>query len=146
MNLPLREALASHRQDPACAGCHARFDALGLVFEGYGPVGEVRSKDLAGHAVDPHAQFPRGGEGTGLGGLREYLKAHRQDDFVDNVARKVLAYGLGRSVMLSDELLVNKMRAGGLRWSRLIETLVSSPQFLNKRGRDVVAASEEVKR
>jgi hypothetical protein len=39
-DLTLREALAKHREDQSCAGCHARFDALGLVFEGYGPIGE----------------------------------------------------------------------------------------------------------
>ena len=33
-DLTLRQALAQHRADPACAGCHARFDSYGLVFEG----------------------------------------------------------------------------------------------------------------
>src|SRR4026207_1081219 len=28
----LREVLARHREDKSCAGCHARFDGLGLVF------------------------------------------------------------------------------------------------------------------
>ena len=41
--LTLRQALVRHRQDPACAGCHARFDSYGLVFEGYGPTGERRA-------------------------------------------------------------------------------------------------------
>jgi hypothetical protein len=48
IDLPLREMLAKHREDPGCASCHARFDSFGLVFEGYGPVGEARAKDLAG--------------------------------------------------------------------------------------------------
>src|SRR2546423_2359021 len=55
LDLPLREVLARHRQDPGCASCHARFDAFGLAFEGYGPVGELRSKDLAGRPVDARA-------------------------------------------------------------------------------------------
>ena len=42
-DLTLREALARHRADKACAGCHERFDAIGLAFEGYGPVGEART-------------------------------------------------------------------------------------------------------
>ena len=58
LELPLREVLARHREDAACAGCHARFDALGLAFEGYGPVGELRTKDLAGRPVDAGATFP----------------------------------------------------------------------------------------
>src|SRR5258706_9345550 len=43
-DLTLRETLARHRQDPTCASCHQRFDSFGLVFEGYGPVGELRTK------------------------------------------------------------------------------------------------------
>src|SRR5579864_96025 len=56
----LRQALAEHRSNPACAGCHSRFDSYGLVFEGYGPVGEARSQDLGGKPVDPSAPFPGG--------------------------------------------------------------------------------------
>src|SRR5439155_19051133 len=45
-NLTLREVLARHRENKSCATCHARFDSFGLVFEGYGPVGERREKDF----------------------------------------------------------------------------------------------------
>ena len=48
---PLRDVLAQHRSNPVCAGCHARFDTFGLAMEGYGPVGETRSKDLAGRLL-----------------------------------------------------------------------------------------------
>ena len=58
LDLPLREMLARHRADPDCAACHARFDALGLVFEGFGPVGDRREKDLAGRPIDARASFP----------------------------------------------------------------------------------------
>jgi hypothetical protein len=102
--LPLREMLAKHRADPSCSGCHARFDALGLVFEGYGPVGERRDKDLAGRPVDTRAAFPGGGDGEGLEGLRRYVRDRRQDDFLENLSRKLLAYGLGRSLQLSDDV------------------------------------------
>src|SRR6185436_15148833 len=37
--LTLRHTLAKHRDNVSCAGCHQRFDSLGLVFEGYGPIG-----------------------------------------------------------------------------------------------------------
>jgi hypothetical protein len=137
LDLPLRETLARHRQDAACASCHKRFDALGLVFEGYGPVGELRTKDLAGRAVDASAMFPGGSTGTGIEGLRTYVRAHRQDDFVLNLSRKLLAYGLGRSLMLSDDLLIETMRTrlaqDSYRFGSLIETIVTSPQFRTKR-------------
>jgi acetyl esterase/lipase len=144
MDLPLREVLAQHREDPSCSGCHARFDAMGLVFEGYGPIGEQRSKDLAGRAVDAKATFPGGSEGDGLPGLRQYLRQHRQNDFLDNLSRKLLAYALGRSLLLSDDPTVDQMKArmarAGYRFDVLVESIVTSPQFLTKRGRESLAA------
>ena len=64
-----------HRANPVCAGCHARFDSFGLAFEGYGPVGEARTKDLAGRPVDTTATFPGGSEGAGLRGRAELTSA-----------------------------------------------------------------------
>ena len=138
--LPLRDMLAKHRSNAACAGCHARFDAMGLAFEGYGPVGEARTNDLAGRPVDAHAVFPGGGEGSGLEGVRTYIREHRQADFVDNLSRKLLVYALSRSLQLSDESLIDRMESGlpanGYRFDWLVETIVTSPQFLNKRTLD----------
>jgi Protein of unknown function (DUF1592)/Protein of unknown function (DUF1588)/Protein of unknown function (DUF1585)/Protein of unknown function (DUF1595) len=137
MDLPLRDMLAKHRSNPACSSCHARFDAFGLTFEGYGPVGETRTKDLAGHTVDIQATFPGGTQGAGLAGLQAYIRANREQDFLDNLSRKILVYALGRSLVLSDEPLIQRMNsrlaAGGYRFSALAETVVTSPQFLKKR-------------
>ena len=136
-NLTLRDTLARHRQDKGCAACHERFDAMGLVFEGYGPIGERREKDLGGHPVETSATFPGGGEGTGLDGLRTYLRQRRQTDFVDNLCRELLSYGLGRTLLISDDETLGNMRAklaaDGYRFDNLIECIVTSPQFLNQR-------------
>jgi Protein of unknown function (DUF1592)/Protein of unknown function (DUF1588)/Protein of unknown function (DUF1585) len=143
--LTLREVLDRHRADPSCASCHQRFDAMGLVFEGFGPIGERRDSDLAGHAVDTRATFPGGSEGTGVEGLREYIRQHRQEDFVDNLCRKLLAYALGRSLILSDEATVTELRAklaeSDYHIKVLVEHIVTSPQFLTKRGQPAVAQS-----
>jgi hypothetical protein len=143
LDLPLRELLARHRQDAACAACHARFDAFGLAFEGYGPVGELRSKDLAGRPVDARAEFPGGQLGEGLEGLSRHVRAHREKDFLDNLCRQLLGYALGRSLLPSDDPVVEGMRrklaAGGHRFGAMVEAIVTSPQFLNKRGREVIA-------
>lgn len=142
-DLTLRDVLARHREDKSCAGCHARFDGLGLVFEGYGPIGEQRDRDLGGRPVDAHATFPGGSEGTGLDGLRRYLNGSRQEEFIDNLCRKLLAYALGRTLLLSDDVTVDDMRAklaaNGYRFSSLVETIVTSPQFLNRRIPDDIA-------
>jgi hypothetical protein len=145
--LPLREMLARHRENAACASCHARFDSMGLAFEGYGPVGEKRSKDLAGRPVDSHAVFPGGAQGDGFEGLLAYIREHRQKDFIDNLSRKLLAFALGRSLQLSDEPMIGQMQAkliaNDYRFTPLVETIVSSPQFLNQRRVD---AQQQTKR
>lgn len=136
-NLTLRETLARHRDDKACAGCHERFDAFGLVFEGFGAVGERREKDFGGRPVDTRAEFAGGQVGTGVSGLREHIRGHREADFVDNLCRKLIAYGLGRSLLLSDDPLVAEMKrrlaANEHRFGVLVEAIVESPQFRNRR-------------
>jgi hypothetical protein len=139
-DLTLREVLARHRESKSCAGCHERFDALGLVFEGYDPIGRRRDVDLGGRPVDVRAELPGGGERSGFEGLRQYLRDQRQPEFVDNFCRKLLAYALGRSLQLSDqetlEALKARLAAEEYRFGSLIETIVTSPQFLKQRGRD----------
>ena len=135
--LTLRQTLEQHRSDKACAGCHARFDSIGLAFEGFGPIGERRTNDLAGHPIDVRTTFPGGMEGDGLEGVREYIRKHRQTDYVDNFCRKLLAFGLGRTLQLSDEPTIDAMREdavkNGYSVQRLIDGVVTSPQFLNQR-------------
>jgi hypothetical protein len=135
--------LAKHRADPACSGCHARFDSFGLAFEGYGPVGEARSRDLGGRPVETRAVFPGGSEGSGLEGLRAYVREHRQDDFLDNLCRKLLSFGLSRTLIPSDESTVRQMRArlarAGNRFGVLVEEIVTSPQFLTRRAGETLA-------
>ena len=137
--LTLPQMLARHRADKNCAACHRRFDAVGLVFEGFGPIGERRTKDLGGRPVETGATFPDGTDGDGLAGLRSYLREKRQGDFVDNLCRKLFSYALGRSLLLSDRKALEKMRrelaADGYTFGSLVESIVMSPQFLNKRGR-----------
>jgi hypothetical protein len=136
--LSLQEMLAKHRDHKSCAGCHNRIDSIGVAFEGFGPVGERRLKDLGGRPINAKAKFPGGGEGTGIDGLRHYLREHRQAEFIENLSRKLLSYALGRSLMLSDEPLIQDMQQrlakNEFRFSNLIDSIVTSPQFLRKRG------------
>ena len=81
---------------------------------------------------------PAAAKAPAFEGLRSYIREHRQRDFVDNLSGKLLAYALGRSLLLSDEPLVEdmgrKLAASGYRFDSLIESIVTSRQFLNKRG------------
>ena len=146
MDLPLRQMLEQHRANPSCAACHARFDSFGLAFEAFDPVGRRRTHDLGGHTVDARATFPGGVEGEGLQGIRQYIRDHRENDFVRGFSGKLLAYALGRSLALSDELLIQetgrKLAGDGWRFETVIESIVTSRQFLNKRGREQLTATE----
>jgi hypothetical protein len=135
--LSLREVLERHREQASCAVCHDRFDALGLVFENYGPVGELRSVDLAGKPVDTSATFPDGSVGHGVEDLQAYLLEERRDDFIDNLCKKLLAFALGRTLQISDDSLLAAMRENlerdNFQFSSLIRTIIASPQFTQKR-------------
>jgi hypothetical protein len=136
-DLPIRQMLAQHRSNPMCAACHQRFDSFGLAYEGYGPIGDVRTKDLAGRPVDTAVTYPGGINGVGFDGLRDFIHDHRQPEFLNNLCRKLLTYALDRSLQLSDEALVDTMQtnlaAQGDHFDALVETIVLSPQFRNKR-------------
>jgi hypothetical protein len=136
-DLTLRETLVQHRANPACASCHAKFDSFGLAFEGYGPVGETRDKDLAGRPVETGVTFPDGSSGAGLDGLRAFMRARGQAEFIDTLCREILVYALGRSLLQSDEPLLTQMRkdltSGDYKFGHLVQDIVVSRQFLMKR-------------
>jgi hypothetical protein len=77
-------------------------------------------------------------------GIQQYIRNHRQDDFVHGFVSRLLAYALGRSVAISDEPLireiVSKLARDGSRFETVIESIVMSRQFLNKRGREELTA------
>ena len=137
LDRPLRDVLSQHRSNPVCAACHARFDSFGLALENYGPVGERRERDLAGRPVEVEATLPGGVPARGLTGVQDYIRQRRQDDYVRNLTRKLWSYGLNRTPILSDEPALDRLHAqlvsSGYHFSTLVESIVTSPQFLNRR-------------
>ena len=133
----LRQALSQHRDNPACSGCHARFDSYGLVFEGFGPIGELRKFDQGGKPVDTAAPFPGGIEKSGVTGLQEYIKSKRQQDFLDTFGRKLTTYALGRTLQPSDDILLaniqTRLRTTDYKIGSMIEAIVTSRQFRYRR-------------
>jgi hypothetical protein len=140
----IREMLAAHTTKQSCAMCHVHFDGLGLTMEGFDAIGRARKKDLAGRDVLSVGPLPGGKNVAGISGLIEYIETDRRQEFERNLCRKILGYALGRSVILSDEPLVEEMQKklrAERRFSVLFETVVLSPQFRRQRGRDFVAAT-----
>ncbi len=136
----VRELLQLHTDDVKCVRCHQRFDPIGLAMEGFDPIGRSRGKDLAGRAIDNVVHLPNGKEVRGVPEFAEYLVTHRKDQFARTLCRKLLGYALGRSLLLPDQPLLEKMetnlRKNDYRFEPLLETVVFSPQFRNQRCRD----------
>jgi hypothetical protein len=141
--LSVRQLVEQHTRDARCAHCHVRIDPFGFALEAYDPIGRRRQKDLAGRAVDTRATLRDGVTFDGVEGLRRYLLKERRDDFLRTFCRKLLGYALGRSVVLSDQPLIDAMlqslRANDYRVSAAILPVVQSTQFRYLRGREMVA-------
>lgn len=129
--LTLRQRLERHRRERSCASCHTQMDALGFALENYDVLGRWRD-DVHGAPVDTLATLL---DGTHIDGP-EQLKAEllrRADDFVRTMAKNLLVHGIGREMTLADEpaivAIVVATRAGGDRFSALLEAVVTSPLF-----------------
>jgi len=92
-SLPIRMRLAKHREAPACAGCHALMDPLGLAFEHYDQAGKWRDFDLTG-AIDASGALPDGSRFNSAAQLIQLLKA--DPAFPRCVALKIATFTLGR--------------------------------------------------
>lgn len=103
----LRDQLAVHRQNPTCAACHNLMDPLGFALENFDVLGRWREKD-GQILIDARASLPSGEEFEGPAGLRRVL-LQRQEDFVRQITRKMLGYGLGRSLEDADDCTVQKL-------------------------------------
>jgi hypothetical protein len=141
-----RQLIARHSSDAACAKCHMRIDPFGFALEKYDAIGRFRTQDAAGLPIDAATKLMDGTPIDGPDGLRSYLLNDRRHTFERQFCRKLLGYGLGRSVQLSDEPLLDeiqsKLAANGHRVHVAIEAIVSSPQFRDIRGADAVDDGE----
>jgi hypothetical protein len=138
--LTMRQQVEKHARVQECAVCHQRIDPFGFALERYDPIGRRRDKDLGGLAIDSQAKLKDGTEFDGIDGLRTYLLTKKKDVIVKLFCRKLLGYGLGRSVTLSDQALIDEMmmelNKNDGRLSAAVLAIVRSPQFRMIRGSD----------
>ena len=132
----VRERLARHRRNAACAVCHAPMDPLGFALENFDAVGAWRTRD-AGLPVDASAVLADGTTSfDGPAGLRRVL-LDRSEQFVETVAEKLLTYALGRGIEHYDRPVVRAIAGAAAeddyRWSSLILGIVESTPFRMRR-------------
>jgi len=141
----MREALASHRGDPACASCHARMDPLGLALEHYDPVGRRREPADAGS--DTSGRLATGESFAGPRELAALIAGPRRRDFHRCLTEKLLVYALGRGLEYADapavDTIVDSAERDG-RLQTLVQGVVASVPFQMRR--PPVGRAESTKR
>jgi hypothetical protein len=128
---PIRERLAAHRENPACAGCHNIMDPVGFALEEFDAVGRQRFVS-ADSKPDAWGGLPDGSKFYGVAGLEAAILA-RPELFVHTLTEKLLTFALGRGVDFDDAPAIREVVRNAAekdyRFSELIIGLVSSKSF-----------------
>ncbi|MDX1945213.1 MAG: DUF1592 domain-containing protein, partial [Pirellulaceae bacterium] len=129
--LPIRERLAQHAKNEACAVCHRQMDPVGFALENYDAVGRWREFD-DGIPIDAAGGMADGGKFTGIAGLERALLA-QPEWFVGTLTERLLAFGLGRGVEHFDapavRQIVRDAKAEDYRLSSLVLGIARSVPF-----------------
>jgi hypothetical protein len=135
-NASLRKRMEIHRQNPACANCHAKMDPIGFALENYDAVGAFRTKD-GSFDIDPSGEFEDGAKFAGPEDLKRIL-IDKKEEFVRCLTEKMLTYALGRGVEYYDrptiEKIVRSMPGHQFKMQSLIREIVLSDPFRKRRG------------
>ncbi|WP_422927881.1 DUF1592 domain-containing protein [Singulisphaera sp. PoT] len=130
-SLSVRERLAAHRANIACAGCHKLMDPPGFALENFDAVGRWRGVEEA-KPIDSSGGLPDGSKFAGVAGLEEAL-LHRPELFVGTLTEKLLTFAMGRGVEPFDAPAVRKIvrdaRSHDYHFSTLIVGIATSTPF-----------------
>lgn len=154
----IRELLARHTELESCAGCHARFDPVGLALENFDVLGGWRTRyrgveqgepvigiDRAGHdfaytlaePIDASGQLRDGRPFDDIHELKVLLTSNPRQ-LARNLLHQFTLYATGTPVRFSDrgeiESLLDACEANGYRVRDLIHSLVQSRIFLGMEG------------
>jgi hypothetical protein len=135
--LTMRERIAEHRANPACAGCHNIMDPLGFSLENYDAVGRWRSSEDS-LPIDASGQLPDGSKFDGIAGLQKALLS-RPDVFASTFSEKLLTYALGRGVEFYDGAAIRKIvrdaESTDYRFSSIVVGIVASTPFQMRKSK-----------
>jgi hypothetical protein len=137
----IRERLAKHSTDRACAECHRKIDPLGFSLESFDPVGRWRvtyAKPKKGPApkIDTTGEFASGETYQDFAGFRDILHDKRDEMFTRHLIRSLLAYGSGRLMEPADEFAIDriheKVKQQGLGLRSLVVECLTSDVFRSR--------------
>ncbi len=132
--LTLKAKLEQHKRNATCANCHTRIDPLGFALERYDSTGRWRDTYFDGQPIEDSATLPDKTEIDGVDGLLEYLRS-KEPLVRKSMSYKLVGYALGRTVMASDQLLIERLvgAGGDASFTRLAEEIGVSKQFRHRR-------------
>ena len=135
--LSLKAKLEQHKRNASCANCHTRIDPLGFSLEHYDPTGRWRERYPDGNSIEDAAALADKTEIKGVDGLLKYLQS-KEAQVRKTLSYKLVGYALGRTVLTSDQLLIERMtQAGGdATFAQLATEIAISKQFRHRRGRE----------
>ena len=133
--LSFREQLEVHRKRRECAACHSKIDPLGFGLENFDAIGRWRETDANGKPVDSKAILPGDIVFSTPAELKDILMG-ADELFLRNLARKMLAYSMGRALEYYDEPVVSdlvaELRRNELKMRPLIHAITESHPFQNR--------------
>lgn len=141
----MRQQMEKHRSNAVCASCHSRMDVLGFGLENYDALGKWRTKD-GKFPIDSSGTFPNGKSFSSPAEMRALLTGN-MPEFARCVIEKMLTYALGRGLEPYDRRTVDelnrKLAASGYHFETLVNEIVNSLPFQNRRG-EVATKPKEV--
>ena len=127
--LSVRERLAEHRANVACASCHNLMDPVGFCLENYDAIGRWRDYEAA-QKVDVSGGLPGGFQFEGVAGLENGL-LEQPELFVATFVEKLLTFAIGRGIEYDDgpaiREIVRSGRSDNYRMSTLFVAIAKSP-------------------
>ncbi|MCY2986096.1 MAG: DUF1592 domain-containing protein [Planctomycetota bacterium] len=128
----LRERLAMHRSDAACASCHNLMDPVGFSLDNYDAVGRWRQFDDS-EPLDTAGVMPDGSRVHDVRSLEDSIM-NRPKVFVGTMIEKLLTFALGRGVEHRDgpaiREIVEYASECDFRFSAIVKGIVLSKPFL----------------
>ena len=137
----IRERLAKHSTDRACAECHRKIDPYGFSLEAFDPIGRTRAnyaKPKKGPApkIDTKGEFASGETYQDFAGFRDILHDKRNEQFTRHLIRSLLAYSSGRLMEPADEFAIDriheKVKQQGLGLRSLVVECLTSDVFRSR--------------
>lgn len=157
----IRDQLAKHRDNQACASCHAKMDPLGFALDSYDVIGGWREQYrvtpdptqrnnfnqvnlivntqprrlLLGPNVDPSDKLSDGRRFRDLAELKQLLLADKEQ-ITRGLAEKLLIYATGQGLEVTDaavvEDIVRELKGKEYGFRTLVHAIVQSSVFQSK--------------